>query len=66
MDKFYLNQRVEVVGMPGWDGLLCKVRNEDVFIFDGEENIYLTPLADRPDGLERIPFYWPRDWIRRV
>lgn len=72
MDKFYRHQRVEVTAMSGdeasveWDGLECEVRDPNVMTILEESLIFLTPLADRPDGFERTPFFWPVECIRPV
>ena len=72
MDKFYKHQRVEVIAIPDgvsgpeWDRLPCEVRSENIVELLGDSLIFLTPLADRPDGHERTPFLWPVQWVRRA
>lgn len=69
MDKFYRHQHVELIAMPGeessleWEGLGCEVRDPEIIIL-GERVVFLTPLADRPDGLGRTPFFWLVQCIR--
>lgn len=70
MDKFYKHQRVELIAMPDeessleWEGLGCEVRDPEVVPILGERLVFLMPLADRPDGLERTPFFWPVECVR--